>query len=206
MFSHQLFQSAPDRGQLAVNGDWETALLFSRGEMQDESDVRDYLDGRQEVAFEAFFTNAFWGFRRIGDTEQLVQLIARCSQVLANAGSGGHFFEMIRHVTKLPLGLVFRCAEIGAVNAWRSVGPFSIKDPAAARLTFDSTWEQLNNSSVGCNITHPKAIEFAFDSGDETNHWFAVPVSSDSPPFEISRARLSEALSLQFTFRFPDEA
>lgn len=196
MFSYRLFQPTPDRGQLAIDGEWEKALLFSRGEMQTPSDIRAYLDGRNEIAFEAFFKNAFFGFRRIGDAEYLSQLVAQCSQALANANSGKHFFETIGQITELPLGATLQFAEIGAVNAWRSVGPFSIKDPADALSSFDSVYNQLLDSAVAQNTTHPKAIEFAFDSGDKTNHWFAIPVSSDSSPYKIQKEKLREALSL----------
>lgn len=196
MLDRPPFQPAPDRGQLAVSGVWETAFRFSAADPPDEATVGAFLAGGREVAFEAFFGRAFFGFRRTGDAAELVRLTTRCGRALRDAASGSAFFQAIGEITQLPLGTRLRFAEIGAVDAWRSVGAFRIEDPGSARADLDSIWERVLGCAVGQNRTHPKAIEFGYDNADGTTHWFALSISSNAPPFELRRDLLDKALGL----------
>jgi hypothetical protein len=71
----------------------------------------------------------------------------------------------------------FVFAEIGAVEAWKSVGAFHIDDPKMALQDIDQLLLQVSESSVGKDTVHLKAIEFVFSNGDGTNHWIALPIS-----------------------------
>ena len=91
----------------------------------------------------------------------------------------------------MPVAADFLFAEIGAVDAWRSVGAFHIDDPKIALQDIDQLLSQLSESAVGKDSVHLKAIEFAFSNGDGTNHWIALPIS-DGP--KIVAAMLRTAL------------
>lgn len=80
---------------------------------------------------------------------------------------------------------------IYAVDAWQSVGSFPIQDPASAISSMNGLWSQLEMSAVGQNNSHPKAVEFAFDNGDGTTHWIALPISNGP---KIIREKLEAAL------------
>ncbi|MCI0536263.1 MAG: hypothetical protein L0Z50_13670 [Verrucomicrobiales bacterium] len=83
-------------------------------------------------------------------------------------------------------------AEIGAVNAWRTVGTFHIPEPQAANMTFTTLWSAVSATAVARNVSHRKAIEFAF--GNPIQHWFALPVSTSDFPYELSAEMLRDAL------------
>lgn len=194
MFTSDPFKVKPDLGQLALNGDWEKAVSFLPGEFRKEEVATEYLGQASEVAFEAFFNRAFFGIRRIGTPETLSQFVVDAAEALFTCTTGKEFFELIARSRKLSLGEKFAMAEIGAVNAWRSVGSFHIADPVECLSSFDALWRQLQFSPVGRNVTHPKAIEFVFDNDDGATHWFAIPLSSDSPPFALERDKMRAAL------------
>lgn len=194
MFNSAAFRSPPSFGQLAADGEWEKAVKFSPDEFQKESEVRDYLGQRTEVAFEAFFDGAFFGVRRRGTPEILVRFILEAARAFYSSRSGPEMFLAIADSECFSLANEFLTSEIGAVNAWLSVGAFSLPDPISAVTDFDAIWETLQLHPVSQNSTHQKAIEFAFDNGDGTTHWFAFLVSSDAPPFEINRDKLHAAL------------
>lgn len=196
MISYPPFQSLPDRGQLAINGNWAQALRFSRGEAISESVVRAFLGNGNEVAMEAFFGDAFFGVRQLGATDHLIHLVHSFAEAMSVAHSGQEFFAKIEHTFNLRLGDAVQFAEIGAVDAWKNVGPFRIDIPTIASAEFEKLWEQVQAAPVYQNQTHPKAIEFAFHNGDGTTHWFAIPLSRDSSPFAIEQRQLKKALDL----------
>lgn len=196
MIAYPSFQSSPDRGQLAINGEWDRALRFDRGEALSESALRAYLGTGNEVALEAFFGDAFFGLRQVGTTEHLVQLVHSFAKATSMCNSGQEFFAQVECIFNLRLAGTLEFAEIGAVDAWKNVGAFRIEDPASASANFEKLWEQLKTAPVYLNRTHPKAIEFAFDNGDGTTHWFATPVSHATVPFAIDQLKLRQALEL----------
>jgi hypothetical protein len=193
MKTHENFDQRPDRGQLAFDGNWEEALSFLPGKFRTEAEVVEYLGKRAEVAFEAFFRDSFFGIRRRGKSEDLVHFVRASAEALHSA-KPGEFFQMLSNSLELPLAERFKHAEIGADRAWKSVGPFVIADPKVALESLDSLWTLLLKSPVGRNETRPKAIEFAYDNGDGTTHWFAFSVSENNPPYAISRSKIKNAL------------
>ncbi len=196
MIKNDIFKKSPNLGQLAVNGEWERAVAFEPGRFCELEEARRYLGSRREVAFEAFFDDAFFGIRHTGESENLSQIIVNYSRAISSSGNGYEFFKIISQDSAICLAQKFKHAEIGAVNAWNSVGAFLIADPIASLSDFDEMWKNISLAPVSHNTTHRKAIEFAFDNGDGTTHWFAFPISTDAPPFEIEMDKLKNALEV----------
>ncbi|MGN6649122.1 hypothetical protein [Trinickia sp.] len=192
IIDHPAFKSRPTLGQFAKNGQWETAWAFGRDEVPSFEHVRDYLDGATEVAFEAFFDSAFFGIRFCGTTQEITQRAFECVIALRNALDGASFFADLSTRLELDaLGHDVSFAEVGAVNAWRSVGPFRIDRPYDLSDCFDTLWHALGASAVGSDVLHRKAIEFAYDR--PVAHWFALPVSAPVAPFRLDSDSLQEA-------------
>jgi hypothetical protein len=84
-------------------------------------------------------------------------------------------------------------AEIGCVNAWRSVGALRMAPPHVALCSgFEPLWRQLTAHPVGQNTRHAKAIEFGYEQ--PLAHWFGLPVSTPGEPHAVSEALLRQAL------------
>ena len=58
MIEHPHFRTLPSRGQIATDGNWETAYKFSRQAVPKREDIETYIRG-EKAAFEAFFGGAF---------------------------------------------------------------------------------------------------------------------------------------------------
>lgn len=162
-----LFTAAPDHGKLAVAGRWEDAIGFLPGEPPAGS----FGD---EVACEAFFGQAFFGVRRRGTAEELTEFV----RSFAEAMQGPGFFRRLEEMG-IPLRQRFLYAEIGAEGAWNSIGAYRVPDPDVALLEFEELWEDLKESAVYEDRAHEKALEYVYDNGDGTTHWYAVPLSKD---------------------------
>lgn len=176
ILSGPLFSGAPSLGKMAAGGEWEKAETFQPGEYTFEDEVKRYLGSKEEIACEAFFGDAFFGARKRGTPEELLRFVLDFNRALASSTSGGDFF---RHVIERPgisVGSGFLFAEVGAVDAWKSVGPFRIEDPRVALERFEELLSRLERSPAGREREHNKAVEFAFD-GYGCEHWIAFPVS-----------------------------
>lgn len=189
------FSSTPTSGQFAKSGVWEQAWSFPGNDLPDEASVRTYLGRSAEVAFEAFFGDAFFGARFTGEPAATAAFAVNCVRALRMAGRGESFCAVFCDYMQLDaLGKHAAFAEIGAVNAWRSVGAFRIHNPQDALAELEHLRENLEHSPVGRDVLHRKAIEFAFEQ--PLPHWFGIPISSPVAPHEISPALLREALQL----------
>lgn len=155
------FRSAPEFGKLAVGGVWEQAVVFRPGQ------VPAFGGLAGEVACEAFFGDAFFGVRRRGRVAELEDFVAAFAAAMT-AADGAAFFAAMRDLG-VPLRQRFLHAEVGAEGAWRSLGAVRLDGPAA--------WQRLMASPLWRDTSHAKAIEFVYDNGDDTTHWFALPVS-----------------------------
>ena len=187
--AHPAFQGRPTLGQFAKQGSWETAWAFAIDALPSHDPVRAYLAGVTEVAFEAFFGDAFFGLRLQGDAADVEARALACVAALADAAEGDGFIAALsRHLGCQGFGGEIAFAEVGAVNAWRSVGAFRTDDPSPAMPWLDA----LLRAPVALNTTHRKAIEFA--SERPLPHWFALPVSASAPPFAIEPGLLRSAL------------
>ncbi len=194
------FTSSPDFGQLAVDGEWETATVLKPGDFCGLAQAKEYLGNRTEMAFEAFFNGAYFGIRHAGNPADLAQLIVQYASALHVSKDGHEFFNAIPSARIVHLSELFAFSEIGAVNAWGSVSPYRILDPTACLSKFQATWKTMGGTPVCKNITYKKAIEFVFENGDGT-HWFAFPVSSSTPPFALEKEKLMKALKTYSAFR-----
>ena len=191
MINHPSFNQAPTIGKMAMNGNWERAAIFKPGSFTTEREVREYIGDRREVACEAFFKDAFLGVRRQGDPEYLISFVLGFAKALESSCSGSELSETLIRRFNVPIGVHFRFAEIGAVDAWKSVGPLHIPDPQAVLAGFDQLLRDLELSSVGQERHHSKAIEFAYDNQDGTTHWIALPISDG---ITINESKLKAAL------------
>ncbi|MDD3918320.1 MAG: hypothetical protein PHX00_14285, partial [Synergistaceae bacterium] len=162
-------------GKMAAGGEWERAEVFQPGCFISEEEVKKYLGKKDEIACEAFFCDAFFGARKRGTPEKLVRFVLDFNRALALSANGRDFFRRVAERPGIPVGNGFLFAEVGAVDAWKSVGPFRIEDPCAALEHFKELLSKLERSAASREREHPKAVEFAFGGGCE--HWIALPVS-----------------------------
>lgn len=198
MLQHPAFQAAPQRGQFAQGGEWESAWSFDRAAPPSATALADYLRGSTEVAFEAFFGHAFFGARVTGDAATVAAFAEGCGTALQGARDGADFFARLGDATGFRcLGGAIAFCEVGAVNAWRSVGAVGTSapasDPAAFDAQLDTLWHSLMASALARDTTHRKALELA--ATHPLPHWFALPMSGDAPPFALDRTRLRDALA-----------
>ncbi|QTN28473.1 hypothetical protein HZ993_01015 [Rhodoferax sp. AJA081-3] len=189
------FVSMPTSGQFAKNGAWEQAWSFQADGLPDTASLHAYLDESTEVAFEAFFGDAFFGVRLAGSPSAIRSFAGQCVQAMQAANQGEYLVAALSGLLQRgPLGEHLAFAEVGAVNAWRSVGALRIPDPCGALANVESVWAALERSPVGCDTQHRKAIEFAFEH--PIAHWFGIPLSTPNDPCRVSRALLEDALRL----------
>jgi hypothetical protein len=191
VFQHPSFQTAPTLAQFAKNGSWETAWAFTLETLPSENELVAFLGSIKEIAFEVFFGQAFLGVRFEAESDQIETFAFACVKAFNDARDAKTFFESLGLQTGLTnFAQSFSFAEIGAINAWRSVGAFEINNLFEPDL--ESIWQALQTSSVAANTTHVKAIEFACKQ--PILHWLALPVSSLEPPFELQADLIRQAL------------
>ena len=186
------FMSAPTSCQFAKDGAWEDAWSFPSGRLPSHSELVSYLAQSTEVAFEAFFGGSFFGARIVGSALEVEAFSIKCLQAVRAQRS---FFGVFLQELGCPLpGQPPAFAEIGCVNAWRSVGAVRISEPHLASSGFARLWHSVLHSSVGRDTRHAKAIEFAFEY--PLAHWFGVPVSVTGAANSVSEALLRQAIGL----------
>jgi hypothetical protein len=183
----------PTSGQFAFGGAWENAWSFACSALPDDDAVRACVAGRSEVAFEVFFGESFFGVRFNGTPDEVAAFASTCVQALRSTTPRTSFVVELSRLLNLDgFGRQLGFAEIGAVNAWRSVGAFRIERPRDAARDFDRLWQDLQRSAVSRDLCHRKALELAYAA--PLPHWFGIPLCDGSPPFAISRHRLQAAL------------
>jgi hypothetical protein len=184
------FMSAPTLFQFAKDGVWEQAWAFPRDRAPSLPELESYLANRTEVAFEAFFGSAFFGARLSGTTPEVKAFGLQCLKAFSAQAS---FFDTFKREIGCPvLGQKPDFAEVGCVNAWRSTGAFRISDLQAASSGFELLWRLIEDSPVGRDTVHAKAIEFAFKQ--PVAHWFGIPVSIEGGSNQVSKALLLQAI------------
>lgn len=157
------------------------------------SAVASYLDGSEELAFEVFFGDAFFGARLEGTPSAVEQFAQDCVAAFAQAAHGRAFFTALqaaRNWTELGRTALF--TEVGAVNAWRSIKSHKMPPPKQAIGDFDSLWSGIEQTALAADTTHKKALEFAYDN--PVNHWFALPVNDRQATNRLGRTELMKAL------------
>lgn len=186
------FMSAPTLCQFAKDGKWEGAWSFSGSQLPSDSELVAYLAQSTELAFEAFFGDSFFGARMTGSVLEVETFGIRC---LRAARAQELFFPVFRRDFCCPVsGQQPAYAEIGCVNAWRSIGAIRTSVPELAPERFENLMRTVLGSSVGRDTLHTKAIEFAFER--PLPHWFGVPISSSGESKQISGYLLGQAIGL----------
>ena len=184
------FKSAPSSYQFARAGQWEKAWSFSPASRPSPSEFEAYIADSNEIAFEAFFGHAFFGARKRGSAQELIDFCTKCLKAVRSKES---FFDSFRRDIGCPVtGQLPEFAEIGCVNAWRSIGAFKIHSAQLSYLEFEPLWHSIQDSPVGCDLHHAKAIEFAFSRPLE--HWFGLPISVAEQSNLISKTLLFQTL------------
>jgi hypothetical protein len=190
---HPAFHAAPTLVQFTSTGHWEDAWSFAPSACPDTSALRDYLVGCSEVAFEVFFGEAFFGARVLAPVHDVEQRVLAFVNCVRSARDGKALFPRLQDQGFLhAAGAGAAFTEIGAVNAWRSVGAVKLPAPQQALRQIDAWWPALQASAVGQNTTHPKAIEFAYEA--QIAHWYALPASPKHAPYALSKALVQAAL------------
>lgn len=192
-----MFKNPPSVGQFALNGIWEKALSFGIDAPPSIDELKGYLGGGEELAFELFFDTAFFGARFTGSPSIVLELSEHCLTCLNNAldlnsfitafGNKNFSGELCNEVIRM---------EAGAVNAWKSIRPYRLPTPARTLDELDTLWSELCATQLANDFNHPKAIELVY--ADPLPHWLGFPISTQQPPYFISKKMLYEVL-LRFT-------
>lgn len=192
------FHRRPTLGQFAKDGAWEAAWAFPPAQPPSPERLHDYLAGTPELAFEAFFGDAFLGLRLRGEPPAVAAQARACVDALREAADGIDFLTRLAAGLGLPGHYAFAgppdFAEVGAVNAWRSVGGFRIEPPSRLLDDFEGVWQALAASPVGRDTVHRKAIEFA--GSRPLPHWFALPVGRADAPEVLDAGALRAAVAV----------
>lgn len=193
MFDHlPQFMSAPTLCQFAKNGQWESAWSFPRSPLPSHSQLAAYLAQSTELAFEAFFGDSFFGARLTGSALEVENFGVKC---LRAVHAQELFFQVFRHDFCCPVpGQQPAYAEIGCVNAWRSVGALRASMPELAPDRFENLLHTVFESSISRDTHNSKAIEFAFER--PLAHWFGLPISGSDESSQISGCLLRQAIAL----------
>ncbi len=192
LHKHPAFHIAPTHGAFAKNGSWESAWIFSTLVTPSPTEIAKYVENSNEVAFEAFFEDAFFGVRMSGETSSIEKFALTVVNHLCSAKSGGRFFELMEHSGYVCDRSIIQCMEVGAIFAWKSVGSFKLDVPEQALLNWNDWWPRLILSRVGLHNEHQKAVEFVYNG--PLPLWFGLPVSGSAPPYALSEQLLREAL------------
>jgi hypothetical protein len=133
---HPAFQAPLTYAQFAKNGVWEEAWKFDRSAIPESQSILDYLNEAEEVAFEVFFGDAFFGLRFSGAAQGARQGAFACVKAYRLASAEAPFFSALSTLLNVPSwGQTVLCAEVGAVNFWKSIGPYRLPDLQAAKST-----------------------------------------------------------------------
>jgi hypothetical protein len=183
------FSERPSLGQFARDGCWEQAWSFDRESIPTDVELCAYLEGASEVAFEVFFNRAFIGAR---SQQEPLPFARACITSFERATCAADAFgDLEANLVIGPMAQTFEFAEIGAVNAWKTVGPFRI-DPLKNVEQFDGLWTSIEQSTVAIHEAHDKAIEFG--STSPIPHWIALPASASHSPHLLNRNLIRNAI------------
>jgi hypothetical protein len=184
------FTSAPTMFQFAKDGVWEQAWSFACDRPPSLPELDSYLANRTEIAFEAFFGRAFFGARLSGTAPEVKAFSIQC---LKAASAQASFFDTLKRGLGCPVvGQKPNFAEVGCVNAWRSIGAFRISQSQPSASEFELLWNEICDSPVGRDTKHAKAIEFAFKQPLE--HWFGLPISAEGGSNRVSITLLRQTI------------
>jgi len=174
--------------QLAANGRWESAEILPMG--SDPSEAANIADrlGRDArfLAMEVMwpgemFVGTGWPAAHRAEAEPAAERVLRTVPSTPDAALAALLGE--------PAAETIEAAELGAVNAWMSVGPLPLWERGG---TVDFAALDARPDLLAC--THPVALEFRL--GGPRPQWAAVVVSSlDGSVHRIDLDRLAAVAS-----------
>ena len=193
LHTHPVFQQPISYAQFAKDGVWEGAWQFTHNQTPNEAQLQQYVGESQEVAFEILCEQAFFGLRFKGTNEEVFADARSCVQAFAQSKKSADFLTHLAQLLGVPAwGQEITFAEIGAINFWKSVGPYRIADWQQAPEQMDQLMATLQDQPVGRDLKHPKALELGCSG--RYPHWFGIPISISSQDLRISADHLSETL------------
>lgn len=157
--------------------------------------MQEYLSGATEIAFEVFVGQAFFGIRIRGEPGEVHRLSMAlwCYFCLSDTGK-----QFIDHLESAESWTLLQGApsmvEIGAVNAWQSVGAFRLPASKLLLTELQKTCLYILQTPLGCDRKYAKALEIGYLH--PVVHWLGLPISDLQKPFAISSQMLVEALQL----------
>ncbi len=186
-FKIEYLKKRPNLAQFAINGIWEEAFSFTQNSIPKQKIISEKFSGIDDLAFEAFFDNSFFGLRNNSKYTSL-EFSKICIKNFLNCSNGYELLENLAlDLHSEPFLRKLEFLELGAVNAWKSVG--SVKLELNDLII---NWEELSKASVFKDKEHIKSIELAYSG--TFKHWFALPVSSSEPPYSIDRELFNSVL------------
>ena len=189
----KLFENPPSRGQFALNGKWENALSFKAHNPPSTDEIKTYLADRNELAFELFFGEPFFGVRFIGTPAFIIELSQHCLKCLNTSLDATSFIKAVsNHTLCGELCHEIKHLEVGAVNAWKSIGSYLLPPPAQTLAHFDELWSEICATELANDIKHPKAVELAYS--EPFPHWIGFPISNQQPPYNLNKDMFREVL------------
>ena len=195
-----LFENSPLTGQFAFDGNWEKTLSFKVDAPPSIDELKEYLAGENELAFELFCDASFFGVRFTGTPAFILELSEHFLKCLNTALDLHSFIKAVgNHDSCGELCHEVSHIEVGAVNAWKSVGSYRLPPPEQTLEDFDKFWSEICDTLLVNDVNHPKAVEFAYS--DPLPHWLGLPISTQLPPYSISKEMLREIL-LRFTTNY----
>ena len=188
-----LFKKPPSIGQFAKDGNWENALSFEMDNPISFDELKAYLATSTEIAFELFFDDSFFGIRFEGESNRVLELSEHCLACLHNISDFNTFIAALEaHPAIGKLCQEVSHVEIGAVNAWKSIGSFVMPLPAQALANIDEVWSNSALTHLKNEDKHPKAVEIAYAA--PYPHWLGFPISTKEHPYALSKVMLTEVL------------
>jgi hypothetical protein len=175
--------------QLAADGSWETCVTFPLGvDPMAAADAAERLSRTAKyLAMEVMwpgqaFVGTAWSAEQWADARTAAQRVVAAAPATAEAA-------LTTLLDEMP-GQTIESADLGAVNAWMSVGPERLwrrGDPVVTPL--------LDGRPDLMICTHPVAVEYSL-SGNQVQ-WAAVILSEpDGSAHRLNAGKLAAAMSL----------
>ncbi len=188
-----LITGPPSLGQFAKNAIWEYAWSFNACNPPSIKELKSYIEGVNEVAFELFFGASFFGMRLEGTSSYLLELTTHCLECMYNSIDFDSYVSALgNHPQCGTLCNEITHIEVGAVNAWKSVGSFIMPKPSQALIEFDKLWPLLCSVQLSQDVDHLKAVELTYS--EPVEHWVGIPVSLQEAPYSLSKDMFVDVL------------
>lgn len=187
------FEEKLTSAQFARNGCWENRWKLDRNVRPDHRRLQEYLSGATEIAFEVFVGKSFFGIRIQAEPDEVYRLSMALWCYFCMFDTGKQFIDHLERVESWSLlkGAP-AMVEIGAVNAWRSVGAFRLRASKLRLTEFQKIFSSILQTPLARDRKHVKALEIGYLQ--PVIHWLGLSISDLQEPFAISRQMLFDAL------------